>query len=204
LSLNIWTPYLPSSRNSQGKEAETKKKGKAVMVWIHGGGYSNGQGSDTTFDGGNLASRGDVVVITLNYRLSTLGFLALSNTPLKGNYGIADPITALDWIRAHVEDFGGDKDRITVFGQSAGSASVRALLASEKASGKFAGAIMQSNPGGLQYVEPFSKYMSIGEATERAKALMNETGCQRGEADVQLACLRAQDASKLVGATAVR
>lgn len=73
------------------------------MVWIHGGGFTSGSGSDTTFDGGNMASRGDVVVVTINYRLSTLGFLALKDTPFKGNYGIADQITALDWIRAHIE-----------------------------------------------------------------------------------------------------
>lgn len=73
------------------------------MVWIHGGGFTSGSGSDTTFDGGNMASRGDVVVVTINYRLSTLGFLALKDTPIKGNYGIADQITALDWIRAHIE-----------------------------------------------------------------------------------------------------
>lgn len=202
LYLNIWTPYLPSRGTVVGQQAQ-KKKGKAVMVWIHGGGFSNGEGSDTTFDGGNLASRGDVVLITINYRVSTLGFLALSNTPLKGNYGIADAITALDWIRTHVEDFGGDKDRITVFGQSAGAATVRALLATEQARAKFSGAIMQSNPGGLQYVEPFSKYMTIGEVTEKASQLLNETECY-GDADAQVACLRKQPASKLVGNGALR
>jgi hypothetical protein len=83
LNLNIWTPYLPNGKAGPGKS-------KAVLVWIHGGGFTGGAGSDTTFDGSALASRGDVVVVTINYRLSTLGFLALENTPLTGNYGLED------------------------------------------------------------------------------------------------------------------
>jgi carboxylesterase type B len=174
------------------------------MLWIHGGGFTGGQGSDTTFDGGNLASRGDVVVVTINYRLSTLGFLALgNNTAVKGNYGIADQIVALDWVQRHIEDFGGDKDRITVFGQSAGAASVRALLASSQATSKFSGAIMQSNPAGLQYAETFSRYLTIEEAAQRSKGLLNETGCTQADSREQLACLRALPASKLVAGQSV-
>ena len=72
------------------------------MVWIHGGGFTGGAASDTTFDGNAMASRGDVVLVTINYRLSTLGFLALSNTSLTGNYGLHDQSVALGWLRAHV------------------------------------------------------------------------------------------------------
>ncbi|KAF2260759.1 cholinesterase [Lojkania enalia] len=190
--LNIWTPYLPN-----GKAPALKKK--AVMLWIHGGGFTGGSGSDTTFDGGNMASRGDVVVVTINYRLATLGFLALSNTTITGNYGLADQNTALDWVRAHIEDFGGDKDRITVFGQSAGAASVRALLASPQAKGKFSRAIMQSNPAGAQYASSFSHYLTISEATDLTKAILTELGCTQSDKAIQLACLRAQGPAKLVG-----
>ncbi|KAF2180566.1 alpha/beta-hydrolase [Zopfia rhizophila CBS 207.26] len=197
LFLNIWTPYLPSSRNP----SSTKKK--AVMLWIHGGGFTTGTGSDPTFDGGNMASRGDVVVVTINYRLSTLGFLALDNSTIKGNYGLADQITALDWLRAHIEDFGGDKDRITIFGQSAGAASVRALLASPQAKAKFSGAIMMSNPGGAQYASTFSQYLTIAEATQQTKAILNETGCTQSDKAVQLACLRAQDPFKLTASSTI-
>ncbi|KAF2787988.1 alpha/beta-hydrolase [Melanomma pulvis-pyrius CBS 109.77] len=197
LYLNIWTPYLPNGKSS----SSTKK---AVMLWIHGGGFTGGTGSDTTFDGGNMASRGDVVVVTINYRLSTLGFLALDNTTLRGNYGLGDQITALDWVRAHIGDFGGDKDRITVFGQSAGAASVRALLASPQAKGKFSRAIMQSNPAGVQYASTFSHYLTISEATELTKAILNETNCTQTDKSIQLACLRAQDPVKLVSGTVAR
>lgn len=190
LTLNIWTPHLPNGKSSNKR---------AVMVWIHGGGFTSGTGTDPTFDGGNMASRGDVVVVTINYRLSTLGFLAVDNTTLRGNYGLGDQITALDWIRAHIEDFGGNKNRITVFGQSAGAASVRALLASPQARGKFSGAILQSNPAGAGYASTFSRYLSLEEAIERTKAILKDTGCTQVDKAIQLACLRAQDPRVLQG-----
>jgi len=80
LFLNVYTPYLPSDKQ---KSATLKP----VMLWIHGGAYWNGYGSDPTFDGGNLASRGDVVVVTINYRLGDFGFLVVNGTDAKGNYG---------------------------------------------------------------------------------------------------------------------
>jgi carboxylesterase type B len=176
---------------------------KAVMLWIHGGGFTSGYGSDTTFDGGNLASRGDVVVVTINYRLSTLGSLTLDNTPLRGNYWLSDQIAALDWVRAHVENFGGDKDRITVFGQSAGAASVRALLASPLARGKFSRAILQSVPGGDGYSKVFSQYLSISEATALTSSILNETSCTQSDKSVQLSCLKEVDPVMLVGGRTV-
>lgn len=75
-----------------------------------------------------MASRGDVVVVTINYRLSTIGFLALEDGKTKGNFGLADQIAALEWVGEYITAFGGDPKRITIFGQSAGAASVRALL----------------------------------------------------------------------------
>ncbi|CAO2652891.1 Nn.00g023020.m01.CDS01 [Neocucurbitaria sp. VM-36] len=191
LHLNIWTPYLPNRKAPTGKR-------KAVMVWIHGGGLTSGTGSDTTFDGGGLASRGDVVVVTINYRLSTLGFLALENTPITGNYGLEDQNRALDWIHANIGDFGGDKDRITIFGQSAGAASVRALLASPQAQGKVSGAIMMSTPQGAGYTSTFAEYLTIPEATNLTRAIIEEVGCPP-DGDELVACLRAVDPVKLIG-----
>ncbi|KAF1948836.1 alpha/beta-hydrolase [Byssothecium circinans] len=182
LFLNVWTPALP---------AKSSSKKKAVMLWIHGGAFTSGFGSETAYDGGNMASRGDVLVITINYRLSTLGFLALENTTLKGNYWLSDQIAALEWVQAHIEDFGGDKDRVTVFGQSAGAASVRALLASPLAQGKFSRAVMQSGSG--------QKYPSIPEVTNRTEAIIDETGCARADKSAALACLRALDPRVLIG-----
>jgi hypothetical protein len=185
LTLNIWTPYLPFG-------TATLAKKKAVMLWIYGGGLTSGAASDTTFDGSAMASRGDVVLVTANYRLGTLGFLALENTTLTGNYGLRDQNTALDWLHANIEAFGGDKDRITVFGQSAGAASVRALLASPYAQGKVSGAIMMSTPQGIGSASAFSDYMTIASATNLTKALLNETGCSTENEDV-VACLRKVD-----------
>ncbi|KAJ5713775.1 uncharacterized protein N7483_010956 [Penicillium malachiteum] len=181
--LNVWTPYLPKS-SSQKKESL-----KPVMFWIHGGAFTSGEGSDPTFDGGNLASRGDVVVVTTNYRLGNLGFLALDDGTTNGNYGVADQITALEWVRRNIQDFGGDPDRVTIFGQSAGAGSVRALLASPKARGLFAGAIMESNLGGLGYGTSYSKYYTIAQEMEVAgNAILNETNCTSASSRVD--CLR--------------
>jgi carboxylesterase type B len=87
LFLNIQTPYIPK----QGSKAHLRP----VLLWIHGGGFTGGSGADGSSDGGNLASREDIVVVTINYRLSTLGFFAVPGTDIKGNYGIADQIVAL-------------------------------------------------------------------------------------------------------------
>ncbi|KAH9903573.1 Alpha/Beta hydrolase protein [Xylariomycetidae sp. FL2044] len=190
LFLNIWTTYLPDPSSSA-------QRLKPVMFWIHGGAFTGGTANDATFDGGNLASRGDVVVVAVNYRLSTLGFLALDDGATGGNFGLADQVAALDWVRAHIADFGGDADRITVFGQSAGAASVRALLASPRAVGKFAGAIPLSNLGGINYGTTYSKYYTIEEAMQVAgNAVLAATNCTGAASRVD--CLRAVPAATLV------
>ena len=120
LFLNVWTPYIPSN------PSESPERLKPVFFYIHGGAYTSGAGSQ--YDGGNMASRGDIVVVTINYRLSTLGFFAHPALNLTGNYGLGDQLTALEWVRANIAAFGGDPDRITVLGQSAGAGSVRLML----------------------------------------------------------------------------
>ncbi|KAI0382879.1 alpha/beta-hydrolase [Hypomontagnella monticulosa] len=191
LFLNIWTTYIPGPKSSS-------KKLKPVMFWIHGGAFMAGTANDPTTDGGNLASRGDVVVVGINYRLSTLGFLALKDGVTNGNFGLADQVNALDWVRKNIKDFGGDPDKITIFGQSAGAGSVRALIASPKSIGKFAGAIPVSNLGGINYGTSYSKYYAIDEEMEVAgNAILKETGC--ANATSQVDCLRAIPANTLAG-----
>ncbi|TCD66116.1 hypothetical protein EIP91_001768 [Steccherinum ochraceum] len=191
LFLNIYTTSLPGA-------LAPKKSLKAVMVWIHGGAFTSGEASDSLFDGGNMASRGDVVVVGINYRLSTLGFLALNDGKTKGNFGIGDQITALEWVQQHISAFGGDPDRVTVFGQSAGAASVRALMGSPKAIGKFAGAIQMSNLAGFGFAQPYSFYFSIPDLVDFAvKPMLAETNCT--DAKDTLACLKAVDPHTLVG-----
>ena len=183
LFLNVWTPYLPPQSTVPAQTL------KPVMFWIHGGAFTSGTGSDPTFDGGSLVSRGDVVVVTINYRLGTLGFLALDDGFTNGNFGIADQITALEWVQQHIRSFGGDPERVTIFGQSAGAASVRALLASPKAAGKFAAAIPMSNLAGSNYATTYSEYYTIEqEVSMFAKPILNVTNCTT--ASSHLACLR--------------
>jgi para-nitrobenzyl esterase len=112
------------------------------MVWIHGGAFVMGSGSISLWDGVRLARRGGVVVVTLNYRLGALGYLALEGTP--ANLGLRDQIAALQWVRDNIEAFGGDPDNVTIFGESAGAMSVATLLGTPTARGLFRRAIAQS------------------------------------------------------------
>ena len=98
LFLNIWTPYIPENAS-----AVSASRLKPVLFWIHGGALTSGTGSDPTFAGGNMASRGDVVVVTINYRLTSLGFLAIPGTDITGNFGLADQITALKWVQENIQ-----------------------------------------------------------------------------------------------------
>ncbi|KAH7336290.1 Alpha/Beta hydrolase protein [Rhexocercosporidium sp. MPI-PUGE-AT-0058] len=191
LFLNIWTPYLPPSTIS-------KKKLKPVMFYIYVGGFTTGSASNQNTDGTNLASRGDAVVIALNYRVGSFGFLAFQDGIHNGNYGIGDIATALEWSAKYIKDFGGDCDRVTIFGESAGAVAVRALLASPKAKGLFSNAIMQSGPSGWSFAGLFNDYMPIQNYYYGVTAnLLNVTGCLT--AVVQVACMRALDANLLVG-----
>ena len=134
LSLNVQTPGLDDA-------------GRPVMVWIHGGGFTSGTGATPWYDGTALCTRGDVVVVTLNYRLGALGFLhtaGLGGHPSSGLVGILDQVAALEWVRDNIASFGGDPDQVTIFGESAGGMSVGVLLGLPAARGLFRRAIAQS------------------------------------------------------------
>lgn len=195
LFLNIWSPYLP---NGEPEERCLKP----VMFQIHGGAFTGGTGADPNLAGGGLSSRGDVVVVTINYRLQTLGFLALDDGVTNGNFGLADQITALRWVEKYIKAFGGDPKRITIFGQSAGAGSVRALLGSPPAIPLIAGAIMESNLAGLAYASTYSQYYTIAQEVDvAAKPILNATGCL--DSSDQLGCLRAIDAYSLANLSTV-
>lgn len=115
---------------------------KPVMVWLHGGGLVNGAGSD--YDARRLAVGGDVVVVTVNYRLGLLGFLGHPSLPDSGNFGLQDQQAALRWVRRNAAAFGGDANNITLFGESAGALSTCAQLTSPSAAGLFHRAVVQS------------------------------------------------------------
>lgn len=203
LFLNIQTPYIP--------KADLKQKLRPVLFWIHGGGFTGGSGADALSDGGNLVSKEDVVVVSINYRLSTLGFLAIPGTDIKGNFGIADQITALDWVIANIAAFGGDPKQITIAGESAGAGSVRTLLGSPEAIGKYQGAVSMSNLGGGvtlglkgDYGTTYSTYYTIDQSYAVAgPQIFAGVGCNSTEVSSQIACLEAVPASTLVGLSTV-
>ncbi|MCD8049164.1 MAG: carboxylesterase family protein [Clostridia bacterium] len=136
-NLNIWTPGV-----NDGEK-------RAVMVWLHGGGFSTGSSiASPTYDGENLSKKGDVVVVSINHRLNALGHLDLSAYDEKykysANVGITDIVAALQWIQDNIEQFGGDPDNVTVFGESGGGAKVLALMTSPYAKGLFHKGIVES------------------------------------------------------------
>lgn len=135
LFLNVWTPHPDGKR-------------RPVMVYIHGGAYSNGTGNDPLTDGERLAARGDVVVVTVNHRLNAFGYLSLGRIdprfPDSGNAGQLDLVLALQWVRDTIAMFGGDPGNVTVFGQSGGGAKIATLMAMPAAKGLFHKAITMS------------------------------------------------------------
>jgi para-nitrobenzyl esterase len=135
LTLDLWTPGADGAR-------------RPVLVWIHGGAFLMGAGSALAYSGAALARRGDVVVVTVNYRLGALGFLSLGDVApgagFDSNPGLRDQIAALEWVQANALAFGGDPANVTVFGESAGGMSVGTLLGTPRARGLFARAIAQS------------------------------------------------------------
>jgi para-nitrobenzyl esterase len=184
LCLNVWTAAKAGQK-------------RPVMVWIHGGALTRGSGATPTYDGTNYAKKG-VVLVTINYRLGPLGFLAHpeltaeSAHKASGNYGLLDQIAALKWVQKNIAAFGGDPRRVTIFGESAGSRSVNALVATPLAKGLFQRAIGQS--GGL-----FGEMMRLQE--NRKNLLSAETqGVAFGKAAGanSLAAMRALSAEKIV------
>jgi para-nitrobenzyl esterase len=129
LFLNVFTPAVDDAR-------------RPVMVWIHGGAFVIGAGSQSLYDGAPLARRGNVVIVTINYRLGLFGYLR--HGPGTGNEGLLDQIAALEWVRTEIAAFGGDPDNVTIFGESAGAMSVATLLGTPRARGLFHRAIAQS------------------------------------------------------------
>ena len=174
LYLNVWT-----------KESGNPDAKLPVALWIHGGGYREGWGSEPEFDGQEWADK-DVVLVSINYRLGVFGFLthpelsAESPQHVSGNYGILDQIESLKWIKKNIAQFGGDPDNVMVFGQSAGAGSVRTLCASPLTQGLFNKAIIMSG-GGLvnavapQHIGPFST-LTLDESGAVSKEIFDWAG----------------------------
>jgi len=192
LYLNVWTP----------EPAPTKAP---VMVWFHGGGNFAGSAGDKLpvvglstdeqplwYDGQYFASKQGIIVVTLNYRLSVMGFfahagLAAEGSPL-GNQGLLDQRRALQWVHDNIEKFGGDPNNITIFGESAGSFDVASHVVSEGSRGLFHRAISES--GGITGPGSGKLYPTPSDEASKIDALAKDLGCTGTDASSQLACLR--------------
>jgi para-nitrobenzyl esterase len=183
LYLNVWTP------------AQSARERLPVMVWIYGGGFQAGATSEPRQDGEVLAAKG-VVVVSMNYRLGVFGFYSHpeltkeSGHDASGNYGLMDQVEALRWVRQNIEAFGGDPAKVTIFGESAGSFSVCALMASPLAHGLFARAIGESGAF-------FGNTLAAKTLTKSEQQGVKFAAAQKAES---LAALRAIPAEKLLAA----
>lgn len=178
LNLTVWSP-----------DGATPKSPRPVMVWIHGGGFLNG--SSDIYNSRRLTTRGDIVVVAINYRLGALGFLAhpalAGPDGAVGNYGLADQQAALRWVHDNVAAFGGDPAKVTIAGESAGAMSVCDHLVAPESYGLFRGAIMQSGPCQAQ--------ASLSEAQRVSVDFAARAGC--GVAASAARCLRELPAEQL-------
>ena len=165
-----------------------------VMVWIHGGGFVNGGGGEALYDGTGLVSTHDVVLVSLNYRLGPLGFLALPGLGAgEAVFGLLDQRAALEWVQQNVAAFGGDPARVTIFGESAGAMSVCMHLVSPDSEGLYSAALMESGSCAIPLTS-----LETARTTGAALAAAVE-----GEGDDPIACLRGVEANTLVTALEV-
>ena len=161
----------------------------AVMVWIHGGAYSHGSG--ILSDGAMLATQHQLIVVTINYRLGVLGFFNAPGTSATGNYGLLDQIAALKWVKSNIEQFGGDPELVTIFGESAGSTSVSLHLLSSLSKGLFKRAISQSGTANIGWaISP------PGVTDSYAKSFGASIGCN--DLNKLLECLRSKSSEDIL------
>ena len=184
LVLNVFTPSLTNGRR------------RPVMVWLHGGGFSYGTGSDAILDGTNLSRTNDVVVVTINHRLGVFGYSYLGEAlggefALSGAAGMLDIVAALQWVRDNIDRFGGDPNLVTIFGQSGGGRKVATLMAMPSAKGLFHRAIIESGA--------VLRLVTKDDAATTTELLLTELGLTKGRArelqSVPMAKLLAADAA---------
>ncbi len=167
LTVNVFTPALDNAA-------------RPVMVWMHGGGFSAGSGNYLLYDGTNLAKKEDVVVVVVNHRLNIFGFLHLADIggekwAQSTNVGVQDLVATLEWIRDNIENFGGDPDRVTIFGQSGGGGKTTTLMAMPSAEGLFHRSIAQSGSR--------SRGMSASDASDAAERFLGKLGIGNDQLD---------------------
>jgi len=173
LTVNVWSP------------SEASETPNAVMVFIYGGAFVYGSSADVLYNGAYTAARGDVVVVSFNYRVGALGFLAglkdkATGEETNGNFGFQDQILALKWVQENIGAFGGDPERVTIYGESAGAMSIGLHLVSSPGSqGLYRAAIMESNPLGIPY-------RTLKDSHAISKRFADDLGCDKDD----LKCMR--------------
>ena len=177
LQLNIFVPNKVESKFL-----------RPVMIWIHGGGFTSGQG--TTIDGSKLAISGDVIIVTINYRLNVFGFFSLNRKPFAGNYGLYDQQMAIKWIKKNIRQFGGDPEKITLFGESAGgvATTLQAIIPSNK--GLFQRVIGESGSA-------LSRRDFQTKTFVTSKKILEILKCQLSSDDEIMTCLRSKTSDEI-------
>ncbi|XP_053436956.1 neuroligin-4, X-linked isoform X2 [Nycticebus coucang] len=204
LYLNIYVPTedganakknaddITSNDRGEDEDIHDQNSKKPVMVYIHGGSYMEGTGN--MIDGSILASYGNVIVITINYRLGILGFLSTGDQAAKGNYGLLDQIQALRWIEENVGAFGGDPKRVTIFGSGAGASCVSLLTLSHYSEGLFQKAIIQSGTA-------LSSWAVNYQPAKYTRILADKVGCNMLDTTDMVECLRNKNYKELIQQT---
>ena len=176
LYLNVWVP-----------KTQPRIKKSAVMVWIYGGGFYSGTTTLNLYDGKIMAAETNVIVVSINYRLGAFGFYYLNHASTPGNAGMFDQLMGLEWVQQNIRAFGGDPNNVTIFGESAGSASVSLHLMSPLSHSKFQRAIMQSGTANMPWV-----VLTSAEAKRRSIELAVEVlGCEKSDdMEILAECMR--------------
>jgi len=173
LYLTVMAPETPAADG----------KGYPVLFWIHGGAYEQGLGNSPLYDGSTFAQK-DVVTVVINYRIGALGFMASEG--MTGNYGIMDQRLAMQWTKDNIKAFGGNPDRVTIAGQSAGAMSVGVHLTSPGSKGLYAGAIMESNCLGMPFHTTKSAATNADAAFEYLKCAKGDIACMKGKTPAEI------------------
>ncbi|XP_072141230.1 acetylcholinesterase-like isoform X2 [Dermacentor andersoni] len=192
LHLNVWVPELARNAGSS----------RPVLIWIHGGGFTFGSANEANYSGAVLTAFAEVLVVSMNYRLSILGFLNANSPDAPGNVGLLDQVMALKWVQRNIEFFGGDPQQVTLFGESAGSMSVHAHIMSPMSEGLFKRALLMS--GTMFSIDVWD---TVHESMVKGDKVAGIVGCSEGGAinlfsnpENVLSCLRNKSREELVAA----
>ncbi|KAK8756926.1 acetylcholinesterase-like [Amblyomma americanum] len=194
LRLNVWVPDRVVHLDT----------GRPVLVWIHGGGFNFGSATQANYSGATISAMADLLVVSMNYRLGILGFMSADSPEAPGNVGLLDQLMALQWVQRNIAFFGGDPQRVTLFGESAGAASAHAHVLSPMSEGLFRRAVLMS--GSMSSIDIWDM---VHESMAKGSKVADIVGCSKGGSidlssnpDEIVDCFRGKSADELVRAAA--